>query len=107
MTNLKHFHHNFPHPAGVDVIAVFQDPFAVKILQDNPVAIVRQNVAVPVELRRCPPLGLALGSPGNDMPRVQAIEAVIFGFEFALKARAPHKVDKLGDGFPGTFEFQG
>ena len=85
---------NFPYPAGVDVIAVLDDATGLDLvlLQDDPVAIVRQNVPVPVELPRSPSLGLALGRPGGDVSVVQACEAVILCLEFALKVRSPHKL---------------
>ena len=85
---------NFPYPAGVDVIAVLDDATGLDLvlLQDDPVAIVRQNVPVPVELPRSPFLGLAFGRPGGDVSVVQAGEAVILCLEFALKVRSPHKL---------------
>ena len=94
---------HFPHPAGVDVIAVFDDTLGLDLLQDDPVAIVRQNVPVPVELPWRPFLGLFLGRPGDDVSVVQAIEAVILGLEFALEVWPPHKLEQLGQGLPKKF----
>ena len=94
---------HFPHPAGVDVIAVLDDTLGLDLPQDDPVAIVGQDVAVPVELPWSPSLGLALGRPGGDVSVVQAIEAVILGLEFALEVWPPHKLEQLGQGLPEKF----